>query len=268
MFLIVCAALAMTPEARSELDPATPPVRNGKAVSFVDVGTAGLAATVTSTQGGDANDRLGSLSLSVRHVGFAYDDGLDVVDSTTLELGGTVHDHSLGFHGGGTLLIAGGYRFHVTDASGPFVRGGAEAVLRGDPLVYQSMAEVPQLQIGYQSIKGRTFFEAAGRSGFVLSGRSETGDLASRHLDQVLDIGATAVARIGPTLFVGEWSHFLARGPGGAVDWLTVSLCGIKRPLAVCTDVRTIFSDVGVAPGEVVSARVAQVGITIGSSRK
>jgi hypothetical protein len=267
VFLIALAALVLSEEAKHTLALTTPPQRDGKTESLMLVSTVGLTAMVTAVRGGDADDRLGSLSLSSRRMGFAYDRGLDVRVVNTVELGASEHDRRIGFHGFGSIEASGGYRFHVAETHGPFIRGGAEALIGGDSLVYQSLVELPQLQVGYQYIAGTTLFELAGRSGLSVFGRSETGDNASRHLDQVLDTGATGTSRTGPVVLNAEWSHFLAHGAGAPIDWLTFSLCGIRRVIAVCTDVRAVTGDVYLPSQALAASHVTQVGITIGTSR-
>jgi hypothetical protein len=267
VFLVVCAALALSEDAKHRLAVTTPPQHGGKTVSLMLVGSTGISATVTTAGGGDASDHLGSLSLMSRRAGFAYDRGLDVRASNFLELGAGVHDGGVVFHGGFGFDLAGGYRFHVAETHGPFIRGGFEALIVGDALVYQSLLELPQAQLGYQYLAGTTLLEAAGRSGFSMFGRSDTGYHANRHLDQVLDVGAMATAKTGPLLLAAEWSHFLARGDGGApIDWLTVSLCGIVHKVAVCTDARMVAGDVFTAANEPTASHVTQVGLTVGSS--
>jgi hypothetical protein len=267
VFLFLTAALVLSEEAKHTLALTTPPVRDGKAVSLMLVSTIGLTGMVTAARGGDADDRLGSLSLSSRRMGFAYDRGLDVRVVNTLALGASEHDRKVGFHGDASVEASGGYRFHVAEAHGPFVRGGILALIGGDSLVYQSLVELPQVQVGYQYIGAMEIFEIAGRSGFSILGRSDTGDHASRHLDHSVDVGAMGTVRTGPVLVTTEWSHFLADGSGTPVDWLTVALCGIARSIAICTDIRSVSGDVSVSSQTLAASRVTQVGITVGSSR-
>jgi hypothetical protein len=266
VFWVVCAALALSEDAKHRLAVTTPPQHGGKTVSLMLVGTTGISGMVTASSGGNATDRLGSLGLSSRRAGFAYDRGLDIRVSNTFELGAALHDRAVDFHGGFGFELAGGYRFHVADTHGPFIRGGFQTFIAGDPLVYQSLLELPQAQLGYQYLAGKALLEAAGRTGLSIFGRSDTGYHASRHLDQVLDIGGMATAKMGPVLLAAEWSHFLPRDEGAAIDWLTVSLCGIVHKVAVCTDARLVAGDVFVAANEPVASRVTQVGLTVGSS--
>ncbi len=243
---------------------ATPPQHGGKTVSLMLSGMTGLTATVTAARGGDVNTRLAALSVSSFREGFAYDRGLDVRVTNTIDLGAADHDGVVAFHGGFGFQVAGGYRFHLTDTQGPFVRGGLETLIAGDALVYQSLLELPQVQLGYQYLAGSTLFEAAGRAGLSILGRSNTGYAATRHLDQVLDVGAMGTARTGPILLRGEWSHFLARDAGGPIDWLTLSLCGVARRIEVCTQTRAVEGDVAFPPHPVAASHVTQIGLTLG----
>ena len=270
--LIAYAAVAVaTPPAapvrarqKGPDDFASPPVRNGKTVGVTIVGVTGLNVTATAARGGDTTDHVGSVSLNSRRLGYAYDQGLVVRVHNGLELGG----NDRGFHGGVSFEAAGGYRFHVTETQGPFVRAGVDAVLRGDALVYQSLLELPQGHAGYQYLAGDTLLEVAGHTGLSLLGRSNTGDHASRSLDQSFEAGAMATARTGPLLAIAGWSHFLARGAGAAVDWLDFALCARAKRFAVCTDARFVVGDVHLSSGTTASSTVSQVGLTVGTAGK
>jgi len=245
----------------------TPPQHRGKTVSLLLTNSLGLTATTTAAVGGDATESLGSLSVSSRRAGYAYDRGLDVRVVNAIDLGAGDHHGTVAFHGGIAIEAAGGYRFRATETQGPFVRAGIEALVGGDSLLYQSLLELPQVQLGYQYLAGVSLLEIAARSGFAILGRSNTGEHASRTLDQGIDVGAMATAKVGPMLAAGEWSHFVARGDGAPVDWLAVSLCGIARPVAVCTEVRAVVEDVTLPSSVATSSRVTEVGLTVGTGR-
>jgi hypothetical protein len=242
----------------------SPPTHGGKVVDVAIAGVTGVTATVTAARGGDADQRLGSLSLSTRRIGYAYDRGLVVRVSNAGELGG----NDRGLHGLALLEVAAGYRFHVADTHGPFVRGGAGGRLSGDALVYQSTVEVPEVQAGYQYATGSTLLELTSRAGFSVFGRSDTGVHATRHLDESPDVGAMATVRSPHTLLLVTWSHFLPTNHGGGIDWVDAGLCATFRRLALCTDVRLVAGDVNLANGTRASSSVTQVGVTAGMAGK
>jgi hypothetical protein len=248
----------------------SPPVRNGRAVDATLVGATGLAGTVTSGRGGDATSHVASVSLRSRRLGYAYDQGLIVRVYNSLELGGGAH----GFRGGIQFAVSGGYRVRVGDTHGPFVRAGVDARTEGDPLLYQSLLELPQVHVGYQLVDGAMLLEVAGRAGLSLFGQSNTGHAATRPLDRVLDAGGMVTARVGPVLVTGGWSHLVASAPGGPVDWVDGSVCASARKVALCTDARLVVGDVRVASGAALSTTVAtgvvarQVGLVVGFGGK
>jgi hypothetical protein len=274
LVILLCAALAqpLSEDAKHRLALTTPPQHGGKPVSLMLTGASGVTASVTATTG-DRDDHLGALSLTTRRVGYSYDRGIVVRVFNSADIGGTVHDGVFAFHGGTHLELSGGYRFHLSDTSGPFMRAGLDALIGGDPLVYQSLLELPQVHVGYQYLAGSNLFEVAGRSGFSILGRSNTGyPLVSRHLDEVPDVGAMLTARVAPILLVAEWAHFLARDNGWRpdappVDWVTVSLCGIVKRLAVCTEARVVEEDVYVSR-ELLASHATQVGLTLGPASR
>jgi hypothetical protein len=273
--LLLCAALTqpLSEDAQHRLSLTTPPQHGGKPVSLMLLGASGVTGTAVATGGGDRDDHLGAVSLTTRRIGYSYDRGIIVRAFNWADVGGTVHNGVFAFHGGTHFELAGGYRFHLSDTSGPFVRGGLDGMIGGDPLVYQSLLELPQVELGYQYLAGSTLFEVAGRSGFSILGRSNTGyPLVSRHLDEVPDVGAMITARIAPIFLVAEWSHFLARDNGWRpdappVDWVTVSVCGIVKRIAICTDVRAVEEDVYVSH-ELLASHSTQVGITLGPASR
>jgi hypothetical protein len=240
----------------------SPPSHGGKLVDAALSGVTGIAATVTAARGGDADDRLGSISLNTRRLGYAYDRGLVVRVSNAAEIGG----NDRGVHGALSFEAAGGYRFHVSDNHGPFVRAGVDFRLSGDALVYQSQLEVPQLHAGYQYQRKDTLVELTSRAGFVEDGRSNTGHDATRHLDLSPEVGAMMSVKTPHTLLMAEWAHLLVENHGGPVDWLDVGLCATVKRFATCTDVRLVAGDVNLPTGPSVSSSVTQIAVTVGTA--
>ena len=71
--------------------------------------------------------------------------------------------HRLAIGGGGagfegTLQgsLAGGFRFPVGERHGPVIRAGIFGYLRGNDAFYASLLDLPQVQVGYQYLHGRT----------------------------------------------------------------------------------------------------------------
>jgi hypothetical protein len=240
----------------------SPPSRGGQVVSVIAASETGVEGVVTASRGAGNNDRFGSVSLSSRRIGVVYDRGLSVRVNNAVELGGSAR----GFHGEGVADISGGYRFHVTDTQGPFIRGGIRGIIGGDALLYQSMIELPQAQLGYQYLVGKeTLLEVAERTGFSVFGRSDASGLGGvRPLDQVVDVGALATVKTGPLHLSADWSHFIERDRGSDVNWLTVTLCGAAHRIAVCTEARAVVGDVHLGSLETTGSRVMQVGLTVG----
>jgi len=261
-------ALALSKDTQAaqsdSLNPlVTPPSHGGQVVSVYAESETGLMGLVTADRGGTGEaTRFASVGASLRRLGVAYDRGLVVRVSNAMELAGSER----GVEGQAVADVSGGYRFHVTDDSGPFVRGGIRGILGGDALLYQSMIELPQAHLGYQYLKSKTtFIEAAARVGFSIFGRSDaSGEGGRRALDQVADVGAIATLRTGPVHLSADWSHFLTRDGGSAIDWLSVSLCGTAHKLALCTDARAMLGDQHIGNVEIASGRVTQVGLTLG----
>lgn len=269
MLLVVYAALALSQQEQAtvneKLNPlVTPPSHGGQVVSVISGSETGLQAIVTDARGPTTRDRLGSIDVALRGMGAAYSQGLSVRVNNAIELGG--NDRS--FHGEGMLDASGGYRWTVTNNQGPFIRGGVRAIIGGDALVYQSLLELPQAQFGYQYLASKkTLFEAGGRAGLSLFGRSDAPfERGVRSLDRVPDVGATATVKTGPINISADWSHFFPRDTGSQVDWMTAMVCGIApHKIALCTELRAVFGDVHVGT-EVLSSRVTQLGFTAGIS--
>jgi hypothetical protein len=255
--LLALHLFAETKEADRRL--AAPPHHGGRVVRAMKYSASGISAGLVSAGGGDATRRLGTIGVHSEQLGYGYDRGLDVRVANSFDLGGDVR----GFHGGLMGDLSGGYRFGESDTHGPLVRGGIALALRGDQLVYQSLLELPQAQIGYQYVTADTVIDVAPRLGFVILGQSNTGDQASRKLDLGLDAGATGALRVGPIMARASWSHLLPHSSGGAVDWVGLGLCG-RTALVLCTTASFVTGDVHLPGGSIVGSHVTEITFTIG----
>lgn len=185
--------------------------------------------------------------------------------------------HRLGIGGGsagfdGTLLgsIAAGFRVPVGERHGPTIRAGVLGYLRGNDSYYGSLLEVPQLQAGYQYMRGSTVFEVGATTGVILVGRERTGTATRRILGDGFEVGAYAVAQ-------HEWIRLGARGMRLPTNdqlasevWMGEgTLCGIASILAVCADARvtqmTAFTDPALGARDVTNLHA---GLSLGFTRE
>jgi hypothetical protein len=160
-------------------------------------------------------------SFSVREASFAF-------------LGGG----SLGFEGGIGMDVAAGVRLLTDEHQGAVLRLGMRGYLLGNDKLYESLLEIPQLQLGYQFLRPKEVFEISGRIGPVLAGRFNTGDEAERKLGKSVEVGGHAAVHIDPIHFEVQHSHVLLDGPLGDVDLFSSRLCGDAWPLQLCVDAR------------------------------
>jgi hypothetical protein len=174
---------------------------------------------------------------------------------------------SAGFDGalGGAIAIGG--RFPFTQWSGPVVRAGVEGYLLGNDLIFASLFEFPQLQIGWQYMRGRTVFEIGAKGGAVLTGRLKDPELEGRRvLGTAFEWGGYGSFHLKPVRIDAGFTRIEAReeAPGGAVDVLDVSACGIAGFFTACLDARWQRGLV-LLPGDVPREMEAlQAGVLLG----
>ncbi len=87
-----------------------------------------------------------------------------------------------GFEGALGGLMGFGARAPVTPTQGPLFRAGAMGEILGNKFFYFSHLELPVVDVGYQYQSGRTLVDFGGRVAPVLTGRFNTGDVASHEL--------------------------------------------------------------------------------------
>jgi hypothetical protein len=212
---------------------------------------AGTGAGVTASEDGEELVRRGIWSAHGLH---------------RLAIGGG----GAGFEGTLEGSMAGGFRIPVGERHGPVVRAGVQGYLRGNDAYFGSLLELPQLQLGYQYMRGTTVFEIAVTSGVVLTGRERVGDAERRVLGNGLEAGGYVVVQ-GPWLRLGMRAMRLpthdALGPDVAVTETT--LCVIRTPIAICADGRAAFTQAIPSPAATpIATRSFYGGLTLGLSRE
>jgi hypothetical protein len=139
---------------------------------------------------------------------------------------------ALGAGGGGlqgefSIDAGGGLLLPFADGFGSFARLGFGLQFLGNPYVYRSRLELPNLRLGFQVMTSDVFFELGAHGGAVLVGRYNTGEEAHR------DLGAD-VSGGGRLTFQVERLRTDVRGlriwsrredPGGPVDELRSHVC-------------------------------------------
>lgn len=167
--------------------------------------------------------------------------------------------------------LAVGYRAAIAPHQGPFVRIGIGGELVGNNKLYFSRLELPQLQLGYQYVRGPTVFELAARGGPILAGRYNTGDSASRTLGASFEWGGYAAAhsrfgRVDVTMMRIEAQS----APGTPVDVARGSVCGyVANTVALCADGSFFRGDVNILNAlagttEVKKSRSIYAGVLVG----
>jgi len=216
----------------------------GRFDTAVRSGSTGGRLSMTRLQGSDADNTghgLG-LTLSGHSERYGAHELFNVREASFAFIGGG----SLGFEGGLGADIAAGVRVPVARSHGPFFRLGMRGHLLGNDKLYTSLLEIPQLQLGYQSLRSGEVFELAGRVGPVLAGRFNTGDNAERKLGKAFEMGGHLAVHAAPVHFELEHTHVLMDGPLGDVDLMSTRVCGDAWILQLCVDTRVGRGDAAV----------------------
>ena len=183
--------------------------------------------------------------------------------------------HRLGIGGGGggfegALLggVAGGIRVPFGERHGPVVRAGLEGYLLGNDAFYASLLELPQLQLGYQYMRGTTVFEIGAKTGIVLTGRWRGGDSQARHLGGA-EAGAYLAVQV-PWVRVGASATRLPTDDRlqSSVDVAQGTLCFMSTPVAICADARAMRADAINAAGGVSHVQAFYGGLALGLTRE
>lgn len=196
----------------------------------------GARVSITRLRGSDADDtgRGMGVAFSGHAERYAAYKSFSVRETSFAFLGGG----SLGLEGGIGMDVAAGVRLRTDEHQGAVFRLGMRGYLLGNDKVYESLLEIPQLQVGYQFLRPKQVFEISGRIAPVLAGRFNTGDEVERKLGKSVEVGGLAALHIDPIHFGVEHSHVLLDGPLGDVDLFSSRLCGDAWPLQLCVDAR------------------------------
>lgn len=164
------------------------------------------------------------------------------------------HRLAVGGGGGGfegALLggLAGGVRVPFGRRHGPVVRAGFEGYLLGNDAFYSSLLELPQVQVGYQYMRGTTVFELGVTTGVVLTGRWRAGDAERRRLGG-FETGAYVAVQV-PWVRLGASATRLPTDDRlvSPVDVAQGTLCFMSAPVAICADARAMRAEAIVASG-------------------
>jgi hypothetical protein len=232
-------------EARRERTCAEPDADGPYFASTGCSGVFGLRGSAVDTRGAPAEQGTG-LMVSAEGEEFVRRGLFSFHGSHRLAIGGG----GAGFEGTLQGGMAGGFRIPVGERHGPVFRAGGFGYLRGNDAFYGSLLELPQLQIGYQYLKGATVFELGVTGGAVLTGRFRGGEAATRILGAGLEVGAYAAMHI-PWFRIGVSGMRLPTNDAVATPVRTVegTACVIASPFAICGDARVAIADAIVESG-------------------
>lgn len=220
----------------------------------------GLRASETAIDGRDPKAAVGLVSESVSYLQDPKA-GVNARLSHFALLGGG----RSGLEGGLGVSLAGGLLVPVGADHGPFSRLGLRAQMLGNDVLWTSLVELPELELGYQLLRRTLHLELAARGGAVLVGRYNP-DGARRPLGSAFEYGGLVATRVGAVDFDLEWTRIEARGsdPGTPVDVLSALLCGGANYFGVCFDARLYAGDVREA-GRVRERTSAFIGLSLGA---
>ncbi len=184
------------------------------------------------------------------------------------------HRLAIGGGGGGfegALLggLAGGVRVPFGRRHGPVVRAGFEGYLLGNDAFYSSLLELPQVQIGYQYMRGTTVIELGATTGVVLTGRWRAGDAERRRLGG-FERGAYVAVQV-PWVRIGASATRLPTDDRlvSPVDVAQGTLCFMSAPVAICADARAMRAEAVVASGQPPrEVRAFYGGLVLGLTRE
>lgn len=275
--LVVSSLLASTAAAAAD-GPDTPPAGRFRMPPCADPDTDGELRTSTGCSG-----VFGVRSGFVDVHGVGAGTGTNVMASAEGEE--LVRRGLFNFHGSHRLAIGGGgagfegalggglgfgVRVPVGERHGPVARGGVLGGLRGNDAYYGSLLELPEVQLGYQYMRGITVLEIGATSGVVLVGREQVGEASTRVLGNGLAVGGYLVVQV-PWLRLGARAMRLPTHDElrSEVDVADGNLCGVLAPFALCADARAARMD-ALVPGSTspVEVRSVAFGLTLGLTRE
>ena len=228
-------------------------------------GVFGLRGSAVETQGAPATQGSG-LMVSGEGQEFARRGIFSSRGSHRLAIGGG----GAGFEGtlqGGLAL---GFRIPFGEKHGPVFRAGAFGYLRGNDAFYASLIDLPQVQLGYQYLRGTTVIELGVTSGAVLAGRFRAGEAETRMLGAGLEVGAYGALHI-PYFRLALNAMRLPSNDAlpSPVRTAEGTLCAIATPVAICVDGRASATDAIVWPGTpAAEVRSLYAGLAVGFTRE
>jgi hypothetical protein len=229
------------------------------------LGVFGLRGSAVNTQGAPAADGSG-LMIQGEGAEFARRGIFSSKGSHRLAIGGG----GAGFEGTLQGGLAGGFRIPFGEKHGPVLRAGAFGYLRGNDAFYASQLELPQVQLGYQYLRGATVIELGVTSGAVLTGRFRAGETETRRLGAGLEVGAYAALHVPYFRLALSGMRLPASDAlSSPVRTAEGTLCGLAAPIAICFDGRAATADAFVWPGTSASeVRSLYAGLTAGFTRE
>jgi hypothetical protein len=206
-------------------------------------GVFGLRGSAVDTHGAPAPAGSG-LMLSAEGEEFVRRGLFVTRGSHRLAIGGG----GVGFEGALQGGLAGGFRIPVGERHGPVFRAGIFGYLRGNDAFYASLLDLPQLQLGYQYMHGKTVIELGATSGAVLTGRFRAGEAETRQLGAGLEVGAYAALHV-PWVRASISAMRLPASDTVSTPVRTAegTLCAVSAPFAICVDARAQLADAVVA---------------------
>jgi hypothetical protein len=277
-FLACAVLLSETPAFGAEPDPASDRAATPSLVVAIECktpcprsvlkndefGSFGLRAAETRLELSGETTSEASILFSVNHHQYTSARYLTQRLREVAFLGGG----SSGLEGGLGGDWAFGWRAPFSEDQGIFARLGLRGQLLGNAAFYASTLELPVGQAGFQLLQDRgLLIELAVSAAPMLVGRYNVDGASPRRLGGSFDYGGHLALR-WQALHLE--ANYLRAEPGddsrfGALDWLTLELCGGAKPLAACFDARYLSGVVSYASGnDLVRARTWYLGAQLG----
>ncbi len=228
-------------------------------------GVFGIRGSAATVRGVDATEGSG-LMVSSEGEEFVRRGVFVAHDMHRLAIGGG----GAGFEGTLQGAIAGGFRLPVGVRHGPVIRAGVLGYVRGNDAFYASLIDLPQVQLGYQYLHGRTLIELGGTTGAVLAGRLRAGEAETRRLGAGLEVGAYTALQI-PWFRLGMSAMRLPTNDALSAPVRTAegTLCAIATPFVICVDARASVTEAVTATSAApVEVRSLYAGLAFGFTRE
>jgi hypothetical protein len=227
-------------------------------------GVFGLRGSAVDTHGAPATSGSG-LTLAGEGEEFVARGLFSAHSSHRFAIGGG----GAGFEGTLQAGLAGGFRIPVGQKHGPVFRAGVFGYVRGNDAFYSSLLDLPQVQVGYQYLRGRTAMEVGVTTGAVLTGRFRAGEAETRRLGAGLEVGGYGALHV-PWFRITLQAMRLPASDAlsSSVRTAEGSICAISFPFAICADGRAQVADAIVWPARPPSeVRSVYAGLSFGFAR-